>query len=85
MVAEKAGRPILDGVNKALGGVVKGTEAAVKGFGGVFRDVSSDMDNLLGDDDGAPLSAGGSDASSGAGAEKSADEDVDDADLFMDY
>lgn len=85
MVAEKAGRPILDGVNKALGGVVKGTEAAVKGFGGVFRDVGSDMDNLLGDDDGAPLSAGGSDASSGAGVEKSADEDVDDADLFMDY
>jgi uncharacterized protein involved in outer membrane biogenesis len=48
MVAEKGGMPILDGVGKVVGGVVKGAEGAVKGVGtglGKIFDSEEDADS----------------------------------------
>jgi uncharacterized protein involved in outer membrane biogenesis len=86
MVAEKASMPIIDGAQKALGGVVKGTGTAVKGVGGVVKGVGSGVGNLLGiDEDEVPLKAAEPDVSAGADDEKAATDDLDDPDLFMDY
>jgi hypothetical protein len=86
MVAEKAGIPLVEDVKKALGGVVKGTGTAVKGVGGVVKGVGSGVGNLLGIDEGeVPLKAAEPDVSAGADDEKAAGDDLDDADLFMDY
>lgn len=86
LVAEKAGIPIIEDLKKALGGVVKGTGTAVKGVGGIVRDAGSGVGNLLGiDKSEVPVKAADPDVSTGADDEKAASDDLDDADLFMDY
>ena len=86
MVAEKAGIPIIEDVQKALGGVVKGTGAAVKGVGGMVKDAGAGVGNLLGiDKSEVPVKAADPDVSKGADDKKAESDDLEDADLFMDY